>query len=163
MRTRNTHSKRVISALVVLSMLVSLMSGLSFSTVSAAESVSVDTWSELKTALEKTGDVNITVAGEIDFAATDAATAIGNCITVSSGNKTLELNGYGVNFEVSEFELMEVSGVPKSLITVSNSASLTVKDAVGSSCTKPSAAGLGSLSSLMTSVSRVEPSAAHRR
>ena len=132
MRTRNTHSKRVISALVVLSMLVSLMSGLSFSTVSAAESVSVDTWSELKTALEKTGDVNITVAGEIDFAATDAATAIANCITVSSGNKTLELNGFGVNFEVSEFELMEVSGVPKSLITVSNSASLTVKDAIGS-------------------------------
>ena len=34
MRTKNTHSKRVISALVVLSMLVSLMSGLSFSTVS---------------------------------------------------------------------------------------------------------------------------------
>ena len=128
---RMSHSKRVISVIVALSMVLTMMSGLNFSTVSAASAVSVDTWGELKTALESTGDVNITVTNEIDFTATSATEAINSCISVSSGNKTIDLGGWGIYFFVDVFEYMEVSGVPKSPITVSGNASLHIKDANG--------------------------------
>lgn len=121
-------SKRAVSAIIALSMILTMMSGLSFSTVSAATAVSVDTWAELKTALESTGDVNITVTADIEFTATSAETAINNCISVSSGSKVIELNGKGVTFTADAFEYMEVSGVPKSPINVSGSATLKIKD-----------------------------------
>ena len=112
MRMRTGHSKRIISVVIALSLVLSMMSGLSLS-VSAAEAVSVSTWSQLKAALESTADVNITVTDNIDFTASDAATATGNCISITSGVKTLDLNGKGVSFMVDTFELMEVSSVPK--------------------------------------------------
>ena len=130
MRMRTGHSKRIISVVIALSLVLSMMSGLSLS-VSAAEAVSVSTWSQLKAALESTADVNITVTDNIDFTASDAATATGNCISITSGVKTLDLNGKGVSFMVDTFELMEVSSVPKSVISISGSASLSIKDSVG--------------------------------
>lgn len=128
MRMRTNHSKRVVSVIVALSMILTMMSGLSFSTVSAATAVSVDTWGELKTALESSGDKNITVTADIEYTATSASAATSNCISVSTGNKTVDLNGKCVSFIVDSFEYMEVSGVPKSPVTVSGSASLTIKD-----------------------------------
>ena len=68
MRMRTGHSKRIISVVIALSLVLSMMSGLSLS-VSAAEAVSVSTWSQLKAALESTADVNITVTDNIDFTA----------------------------------------------------------------------------------------------
>lgn len=121
-------SKRAVSAIIALSMILTMMSGLSFSTVSAATAVSVDTWAELKTALESTGDVNVTVTADIEFTATSADTAINNCISVSSGDKIVDLNGKGVTFTTEAFEYMEVSGVPKSPINVSGTAVLKIKD-----------------------------------
>ena len=91
---RMSHSKRVISVIVALSMVLTMMSGLNFSTVSAASAVSVDTWGELKTALESTGDVNITVTNEIDFTATsatvngaDASTSNNGCVFLTNSIK----------------------------------------------------------------------------
>lgn len=131
MRMRTSHSKRIISVIVALSMVLSMLSGLSF-TANAAEAVSVSTWSELKAALESTADMNITVAGNIDFSASDATTAQSNCISITAGTKTLDLNGKGVSFMVDTFELMEVSsGSPKSVISISGSASLAISDSVG--------------------------------
>ena len=130
MRMRTGHSKRIISVFIALSIVLSMMSGLSLS-VSAAEAVSVSSWSQLKAALESTADVNITVTDNIDFTASDATTATSNCISITSGVKTLDLNGKGVSFMVDTFELMEVSNVPKSVISISGSASLSIKDSVG--------------------------------
>jgi len=131
MGMRTNHSKRVISVILALSIVISMMSGFGFTSVSAAEAVSVSTWSALKSALESTSDVDITVTDNIEFTASDASTATSNCISITGGKKTLNLNGKGVSFMVDTFELMEVSGVPKSVITLSGSAKLYVTDSVG--------------------------------
>ena len=131
MRMRTNHSKRFISVIIALSIVISMMSGFGFTSVSAAEAVSVSTWSALKTALESTSDVDITVTDNIEFTASDASTATGNCISITGGKKTLNLNGKSVSFMVDTFEFMEVSGTPKSVISLSNSAKLFVTDSVG--------------------------------
>ena len=129
---RICHSKRVVSAIVVLFMMLAVIVALCFSTIGSATNVSVDTWEELKTELESSGDKNITVTTDIEYTATGAPDAISNCISISTGKKIIDLNGKDVSFVVDSFEHMVVSGVPKSPINVLGSASLTIKDATDS-------------------------------
>ena len=131
MGMRTSRSKRIISVLVAFSIVLSMMSGFGFTSVNAAEAVSVSTWSALKSALESTSDVDITVTDNIEFNATSASSATSNCINITGGKKTLNLNGKGVSFTVDKFEYMEVSNVPKSVISISGSAKLFVTDSAG--------------------------------